>query len=128
MQTAGAKIMCLRCSAQSVRTGQQCGRPALKDSTTQKCQFHGGRDSGPKTAAGKARISAAKTVHGRETQKARADRSKAAAKLSRLEDAMHVLGMTTAPRSRGRKAKGYRLLITTEDVVDMLCECRELPG
>ena len=43
LQTAGGKITCLRCTAQSSRTKLQCGRPAIKTSRTQKCQFHGGR-------------------------------------------------------------------------------------
>ena len=47
--TAGGKISCLRCTAKSTRTKLQCGRPALKASKTQKCQFHGGSSTGPKT-------------------------------------------------------------------------------
>jgi hypothetical protein len=101
--TAGGKIQCLRCTARSSRTGVQCGRPALKSSKTQKCQYHGGRGSGPQTAEGKARIAAAHIVHGQETSAARAERSAGSAKLSRIEDAMYLLEMTTAPRTRGRK-------------------------
>lgn len=41
--TAAGKITCLRCTAKSTRTKQQCGRPAIKTSRTQKCQYHGGR-------------------------------------------------------------------------------------
>jgi hypothetical protein len=37
------------------------------------------------------RIAAAHTLHGRETQKERAERSTVLARLSQLEDAMHVL-------------------------------------
>lgn len=119
---AGGKIKCSRCTAQSSRTGDQCGRPALKSSRTQKCQFHGGRGSGPKTAEGKARIAAVHTVHGQETKAARAERSAASAKLSQLEDAMHVLGMTTAVRSRGRKAQGYVPVRTMSDVECLLID------
>ena len=43
---AGGKIKCRRCLATSTRTGQQCQRPALRLSKTQKCQFHGGRSTG----------------------------------------------------------------------------------
>ncbi len=64
LMTAGGKIQCLRCTAKSSRTGIQCGRPALKSSKTQKCQFHGGRSTGPRTAEGKARIAALHTKHG----------------------------------------------------------------
>lgn len=120
--TAGGKIQCPRCTAHSSRTGEQCGRPALKSSRTQKCQYHGGRGSGPKTAEGKARIAAVHTVHGQETKAARAERSAASARLSQLEDAMHVLGMTTAVRSRGRKAQGYVPLRTMSDVECLLID------
>jgi hypothetical protein len=120
--TAGGKIQCPRCTAHSSRTGKQCGRPALKVSKTQKCQYHGGSGSGPKTAEGKARIAAVHRVHGQETKAARAERSAASAKLSQLEDAMHVLGMTSAVRSRGRKALGYVPLKTVADVKRMVID------
>ena len=107
ISTAGGRITCLRCTAKSTRSGNQCGRPALKSSKTQKCQFHGGRSTGPKTTEGKARIAAAHTVHGQETKTVRAARSAGSAKLSRIEDAMYLLEMTGGPRTRGRKARGY---------------------
>lgn len=120
--TAGGRIRCLRCTAHSSRTGEQCGRPAIKTSRTQKCQFHGGRGSGPKTPEGKARIAAAHTVHGQETKAVRVERSAATARLSRLEDAMHVLGMTSAPRTRGRKASGYVPIKSVQDVRQMMID------
>lgn len=110
------KIQCLRCTAHSSRTGVQCGRPALKSSKTQKCQYHGARSTGPKTAEGKARIAAAQIVHGQETNAARAARAADSAKLSLIEDAMYLLEMTNAPRTRGRKAKGYVPVKTLDDV------------
>ena len=118
--TAGSKITCRRCTAMSKRTGEQCKKPALRGKAV--CDFHGGRSTGPKTEAGKARISAAHTVHGRETREQRAERSAASARISRLEDAMHVLKMTTAPRARGRKAAGYRPITSVEGVVQMLID------
>lgn len=120
--TGGGKIVCPRCTAYSSRTGKQCARPALKESKTQKCQFHGGRGSGPKTEAGKARIAAAHITHGQETRAMRLERSSASARLSQLEDAMHVLGLTDAPRIRGRKAKGYVPVQTFTDVVVMVVD------
>ena len=120
--TAGSRITCLRCTAQSSRTGNQCGRPALKTSRTQKCQFHGGRGSGPKTAEGKARIAAAHTKHGEYSKEAAAARSASLAKLSQLEDALHVLKMTTAPRTGGRKARGYVPIKTLADVQKMVID------
>lgn len=119
---AGGKISCLRCTAKSKRSGGQCKKPALKTSRTQKCEFHGGRSTGPKTQAGKARIAAAHTVHGRETREQRAERSAASARISQLEDAMHVLKMTTATRTRGRKAAGYKPITSVESVVQMVLD------
>jgi hypothetical protein len=118
--TAGGSITCLRCTAKSKRSGQQCRRPALKASRTFKCQFHGGRDSGPKTDAGRACIGAAHRIHGNETLAARAERSQCSAKLSQLEDAMLILGIPVAPLQRGRKALGYRRLRTVDDVRQMV--------
>ncbi len=77
---------------------------------------------GPKTAEGKARIAAAHTVHGQETKTARAERSAGSARLSRIEDAMYLLEMSTAPRTRGRKARGYVPVKTLEDVRQMVLD------
>jgi hypothetical protein len=129
--TGGGKITCLRCTAMSKRSGEQCKKPALKTSRTQKCEFHGGRSTGPKTVVGKARIAASHTVHGRETREQRAERSAASARISRLEDAMHVLKMTTAPRARGRKAASYTPITSVEGVdqmlIDDLLHCNRAP-
>lgn len=121
---AGGRILCLRCKARSSRTGLQCRRPALKSSRTQKCQFHGGRGSGPKTAEGRARIARAHLVHGMDTKSMRESRSAASSQVSQLEDAMYLLRMTNAPRSRGRKAKGYVPVRTIEDVHRLVLEDR----
>jgi hypothetical protein len=118
--TARGLIRCLRCTARSTRSGLQCGRPALKTSKTQKCQFHGGRGSGPKTVEGRASIGAARTVHGLETRQVRSERAAASAKLSQLEDAARLLGMMEGPRTRGRKANGYVPLKTLDDVREMV--------
>jgi hypothetical protein len=120
LSTAGGRIRCARCTAASSQTKLQCGRPALKTSKTQKCQFHGGRGSGPKTKEGRSRIAAAHYKHGESSKAARAEYSKASAKLNQLEDAMHVLKMTTAPRTRGRKPNGYKPVRTVQDVLQAL--------
>ncbi len=120
LTTANGRIRCLRCTAKSSRTKQQCGRPALKSSKTQKCGHHGGLSTGPKTAEGRQRIADAQTVHGRETKAARLERSSGSLRLAHLEDAMHVLGMTSAKRRQGRKPKGYAPLQTMDDVCQVL--------
>ena len=120
--TAGGRITCLRCTAKSTRSGVQCRRPALTTSRTQKCQYHGGRNSGPKTQEGRRRIGEAHLKHGEATQEARQEYSLAAARLRRLEDAMYVLGMTTAPRTRGRKSQHYLPVRTVDDVKKMMID------
>jgi hypothetical protein len=122
MRTAGGRIQCLRCIAHSSRTGEQCRRPALKSSRTQKCQFHGGRGSGPKTSEGRARIAKAHLVHGNETKAARSDRSAASARLAQIEDAMYILKMIEGPRTRGRKAATYVPVVTMADIKQMMVE------
>ena len=119
---AGGRIICARCTAMSKRTKEQCGRAALKTSTTQKCQFHGGRGSGPKTVEGRQRIAQAHTVHGRETRQIRQERSQSALRLAQLEDVLHVLGMTTAARSRGRKPSAYWPVKTIADARRVMLE------
>ncbi len=92
----------------------------MKASKTQKCQFHGGRGSGPRTTQGRARIAAALFTHGNATKVARADYSASSLILSRYEDALRVLGMTDQPRARGRKAAGYVPIRTLDEVRDMV--------
>ena len=113
--TAGGRITCLRCTAMSKHTREQCRKPALRISRTQKCGHHGGRGSGPKTAEGKARIGAAHLVHGDETNARRLERSEGSLRMAQLEDIMHVLEMTTATRAAGRKPAGYRPIQTLEE-------------
>ena len=59
-------------------------------------------------------------VHGNRTLDAEKKSSATSCRLQQLEDAMHVLGMTTAKRSRGRKALGYKKLTNFEDINKML--------
>jgi hypothetical protein len=117
--TGGGKIVCLRCTALSKRTGLQCKKPALTASRTQKCGLHGGLSRGPATAAGKARSAAANFRTGEYTKAEtdKADRSRALIRI--LEDAAHLLDMvpTDTPRTRGRKPKFYSPVTTPADIV-----------
>jgi hypothetical protein len=115
--TASGRITCLRCTALSKRTRLQCGRPAMKGSKTQKCNFHGGRSTGPITLEGRQRISKANLVHGDETLQKRAERQKKAVWFKQVEDVMHVLDMTTGGRTRGPKPNGYIPIRTFNDVL-----------
>ena len=116
LSTAGGRITCLRCTAKSVRSGNQCLKPALKTSRSQKCAHHGGRNKGPVTEAGKARSSAAHVKTGEHTKKAIRERSQKLAEMMQLEDACHLLSLTAASRTRGRKPTGYTPLTTIKDV------------
>lgn len=119
LTTGGGRIRCLRCTAKSTRTKLQCGRPALKSSTTQKCQFHGGR---PHSYEVLQRISEANTLHGKCSEQAKDQFRRDAVHVRQLEDAMHLLKMGEGPRIRGRKPNGYRGVFTEEDVVKMISE------
>ena len=117
--TGGGRISCLRCQAKSTRTKLQCGRPAIKTSRTQKCQYHGGR---PHTAETLRCISEANTLHGQSTKVAKAQYRHDSALVHELEDAVHVLRMGEGPRIRGPKPKGYKPVRTQADVVRMIQE------
>ena len=119
LQTAGGKITCLRCTAKSTRTKLQCGRPAIKTSRTQKCQYHSGRSH---TAATLKRISEANTLHGQATKQAKDQYRHDSALIHELEDAIAVLKMGEGPRIRGPKPKGYKPVMTQADVVRMIQE------
>jgi hypothetical protein len=49
-----------RCGAKT-RAGQCCRQPAMANG---RCRFHGGKSTGPRTAAGLARARGARRVHG----------------------------------------------------------------
>lgn len=123
--TAGGQIKCLRCTASSTRTKKQCGKPALKVSTTQKCQTHGGRPHSKKTLEA---IAKANTRHGERTKEAREQYRKDAIFIRQLEAAMRLLNMGDGPRMRGRKPAGYRDVHTVEDVVRALLDKGEHPN
>jgi hypothetical protein len=118
--TAAGRITCLRCIATPKLTTQQFGRPALKTCATQKCQFHGGRSTGPKSGEGRQRITNAHHRHGESSKASRQAYSKSSTNLRRLEEAMYVLGMTSAPHTRGRKPLGYAPVCTMRDVHEMI--------
>jgi hypothetical protein len=113
---AGGRIVCLRCVAVSTQTKQQCGRPALRTSKTQKCQFHGGRSTGPKTNEGRKRIATANTKHGRYSKEAKVKLAKELVVLYQLEDAMNLIGMSKSSKTRGRKPNGYIPVRKLEDI------------
>ena len=119
---AGGRIRCRRCSARSKRTKLRCGAPAMKGKRV--CATHGGKSTGPKTEQGKANSDKANLKNGKYTKQAQTEHSEASVQLSHLEDAMYLLGMSDAPRSTGRKAKGYRPITSVDGVRTMLLETK----
>lgn len=120
LETAGGKINCPRCQAMSKRTKLQCGGPAEKGKHV--CRFHGARSSGPKTEAGKARQKAAVTTTSKFTKGAIERRARSMRMLGGIEDVMHLLDLTTAPRTRGRKPVGYVPINTIEGVIQFVLD------
>ncbi len=118
--TAGGKITCRQCSAKSKRSGLQCGRPAMSGKAV--CNFHGGKSTGPRTKEGKYASGAAHTKSGQYSRKALDDHSKILSRLRQLEDAMYIQGMTTSPRTSGRKPNGYVPISTMRSVMFMLLD------
>ena len=117
---ANQRIRCRRCSARSKRTKLRCGAPAMKGKKV--CATHGGKSTGPKTEQGKANSAKANLKNGKYTKQAQTEHSEASAQLSQLEDAMYLLGMSGAPRSTGRKAKGYRPITSLDGVREALAK------
>jgi hypothetical protein len=117
--TAGGRISCLRCTAKSSRTSEQCKKPALKASRTQKCGHHGGR---PHSENVLSIISEANTVHGESSKAAKQQYTDDSVLIHELEDALYVLQMASGPRTRGRKPTGYRGVRSEADVIRMIRE------
>ena len=58
----------VRCGART-KAGGECQRPAVK--RTGRCTRHGGKSTGPRTQAGRDKIAALHTTHGRLTKEKR---------------------------------------------------------
>jgi hypothetical protein len=111
--TAGGKIRCRRCKAQSSRTKLQCSKPALKGKAV--CQFHGGLSTGPRTKEGKDRIRAAHLKHGEETIEAKAERSAKSLMFRYLTElGNHCNLFYKQIKTRGRPPSGYAQLDLTD--------------
>jgi len=111
--TAGGRILCRRCKAQSSRTKLQCAKPALKSKAV--CGHHGGYSTGPKTKEGKNRIRAAHLKHGEETLEARAERSAKSVMFRYLTDiGNHCEVFYKEIKTLGRPPSGYAELDLTD--------------
>ncbi len=83
------------------QSGKQCKKQALKTSRTQKCKFHGGRSTGPKTETCEARQGTAPIRDGKNTKEALDDRARNIRVLAGLEDGFYVFNMASSPRMGG---------------------------
>jgi hypothetical protein len=100
-----------QCTALTKQTKQPCKNPAAYGCRT--CRYHGARKN---IVRGKDHVN---FVHGRRTLEAEKQSSVQSAKLQMMEDAMHLLGMTTAKRSRGRKASGYCKITSVDEILEI---------
>ena len=125
--TAGGKIRCRRCKAQSSRTKLQCSKPALKGKAV--CGHHGGYSTGPKTQEGKDRIRAAHLKHGKETLEAKAERSKKSLIFRYLTDIGNHCNMFYKEiKTRGRPPSGYAKLDLTDPEQLAIAILKTLPS
>jgi len=125
--TAGGKICCRRCKAQSSRTKLQCSKPALKGKAV--CQFHGGYSTGPKSKEGKDRIRAAHFKHGDETLEAKAERSEKSLMFRYLNDlGNHCNLFYKQLKTQGRPPSGYTKLDLTDPEQLVLAILKTIPS
>ena len=99
-----------QCTAKSRRSGLSCKNPAAYGCRT--CRMHGARKA-ESIKRGKDHVN---FLHGRRTLEAQLEQTATSRRLQQLEDALHLLGMTTAKRSRGRKANGYYKITSLDEI------------
>jgi len=121
---AGNRPVCARCTAKSQTIDGLCGRPAVQCGKGYRCDWHGALSTGPKTSEGRRRVAKANTVHGESTRAIRREQSLKRLELAHLEDLMYLTGLTTGPRSRGRKPAGYYPIRTFADAGKFLIDTR----
>lgn len=95
------KTECNRCAAVFKATGQRC--TAIAVTGRRVCPRHGGASTGPRTAEGKRKCAAARTVHGWETTAMRQERSLGSARVAVLESVGFAIGLLKGTKTRGRR-------------------------
>ena len=103
-----------QCTAKSRRSGLSCKNPAAYGCRT--CRMHGARKA-ESIKRGKDHVN---FLHGRRTLEAQLEQTATSRRLQQLEDALHLLGMTTAKRSRGRKALGYSPITSLDEIKKLI--------
>jgi hypothetical protein len=91
-----------RCGAKT-RAGCACRQPAMANG---RCRFHGGKSTGPRTAAGLARSRAARRVHGLRSADVIQLSAAAAAVNRRLAHLLSALRTSSLPRAAGEGQGG----------------------
>ncbi len=99
-----------QCTAKSKRTSLPCNNPAAYGCRT--CRMHGARK---KDSIKRGKQHPNFTL-GNRTLESQKQASEQSARLQMLEDALHLLGMTTAKRSRGRKSAGYCKINSVDEI------------
>jgi len=122
--TTGIDPVCAQCTAKSKASHGLCGRPAVQCGKGYRCDWHGALSTGPKTPEGRQRVAQANTIHGEATRAIRREQSRKRLELAHLEDLMYLTGLTTGPRSRGRKPAGYYPIKTFADAGRFLIDTR----
>jgi hypothetical protein len=97
---SGDYLAAPRCGA-CTRAGHACRQPAMKNG---RCRFHGGKSTGPRTAAGLARSRAARRTHGGHSAEIIDLRRAAAAHAKRVR----ALAALRCQRSETRSQNGSR--------------------
>lgn len=87
--TAGGRITCPRCQANSKRTKVQCSGPAMRGKRV--CKYHGGLSTGPRTELGRQICAAARTVHGNETRSGREQHTKISRSIRAAKGMLKIL-------------------------------------
>lgn len=105
-----------QCSARSKRSGVRCLNNAVSSASSNVCRMHGFVPK-DKVKRGEAH---GMYKDGSRTLEAQKQSSEQSARLQMMEDALHLLGMTTAKRSRGAKAKSYRKLKSFEEIKTLI--------
>jgi hypothetical protein len=124
--TAGGKICCRRCKAQSSRTKLQCSKPALKGKAV--CGHHGGYSTGPRTKEGKDRIRATHLKLGEETLEAKAERSEKSVMFRYLTDIGNHCNMFYKQlKTQGRPPSGYAKLNLNDEEQLAIAILKTLP-
>jgi len=108
-----------RCGART-RAGHPCRQPAMKNG---RCRLHGGKSTGPRTAAGRERCRRARWVHGGRSAAFAGMRREGAARRRRIRALCAAIAAERKDVMRGRDPRISHRVAETMEVPR-----REMPG